>query len=240
MDTIMGPFWRYYGGKWRAAPRYPAPSYGLIVEPFAGAAGYASRYHDRDVLLIDADPVIIGIWSWLIGATRDDVLSVPDVPEGGTVDDIDAPKGARDLVGFWCNGGVAQPRKTPSKWALMDGSHWGGWIRARGRVAADVSKIKHWKAVCGGFDSAPDVPATWFIDPPYQTAAGRHYKHSTVDYGALGLWTLDRLGQVIACDQGSADWLPWTGEMRLKSTLGESSEVVFLRDSMDLFSGGRH
>ena len=37
------PFWAYYGGKWRSAPRYPAPVHGRIIEPFAGAAGYAMR-----------------------------------------------------------------------------------------------------------------------------------------------------------------------------------------------------
>jgi hypothetical protein len=33
---MLRPFWRYYGGKWRAAPRYPAPRYDTIIEPFAG------------------------------------------------------------------------------------------------------------------------------------------------------------------------------------------------------------
>lgn len=32
----LKPFWRYYGGKWRAAPSYPAPLHNTIVEPFAG------------------------------------------------------------------------------------------------------------------------------------------------------------------------------------------------------------
>jgi len=44
---MLRPFWRYYGGKWRAAPRYPAPRHDLIIEPFAGAAGYAMRYPDQ-------------------------------------------------------------------------------------------------------------------------------------------------------------------------------------------------
>jgi hypothetical protein len=34
----LRPFWRYYGGKWRAAPRYPRPTHDTIIEPFAGAA----------------------------------------------------------------------------------------------------------------------------------------------------------------------------------------------------------
>jgi hypothetical protein len=34
---ITGPFWRYYGGKYRAAPLYPAPRHKTIVEPLAMA-----------------------------------------------------------------------------------------------------------------------------------------------------------------------------------------------------------
>ena len=42
--TRLRPFFCYYGGKWRAAPKYPPPEHDTIVEPFAGAAGYATRY----------------------------------------------------------------------------------------------------------------------------------------------------------------------------------------------------
>ena len=40
---MLKPFWRYYGGKYRAAPAYPPPRLGTIVEPFAGSAGYSLR-----------------------------------------------------------------------------------------------------------------------------------------------------------------------------------------------------
>ncbi len=240
----VGPFWRYYGGKWLAAPRYPAPSYGLIVEPFAGAAGYACRYPDRDVLLIDADPIIAGLWAWLIGATPADVLDIPNVPEGGTVDDIDVPQPARWLVGFWLSQGSAQPKKRPTAWARnpdVGGQGWGGWgATSRSRVAAWVPRIKHWRVHHGSYTDAPDVPATWFVDPPYQTKAGRHYRHSDVDHAALGRWCRQRLGQVIACDQEGADWLPWTGRITTRSARAAdrvSREVVYHRNSADLFGG---
>ena len=234
----IGPFWRYYGGKWRAAPRYPAPSYGLIVEPFAGAAGYACRYPDRDVLLIDADPVIVSIWRWLIDATPADVLAVGDVPDGGTVDDIDAPQAARWLVGFWCNNGAAAPRKSPSPWAQrgQHGQGWGGWgPRTRQRIARWVPKIKHWKVRSGDYSQAPNQAATWFVDPPYQTAAGRHYRHSEINHAVLSRWVMSRRGQVIACDQAGADWLPWNWERDCRSTRGKSAEVAYVRNEMGLF-----
>ena len=227
----IGPFWRYYGGKWRAAPRYPQPSYGVIVEPFAGAAGYACRYPSLDVILIDASPTIAGIWRWLIQATPDDVMAVPDVPEGGTVDDIDAPQAARDLVGFWCNAGSVSPRKTPSAWARRKSAdNWLGWATARPRVAADVCRIRHWRVIEGDYKSAPSIEATWFVDPPYQTAPGRLYPFSDVDHTALGAWCLSRRGQVIACDQEGANWLPWTHTKQIHSRRGRSSEVVYCRN----------
>src|SRR5580765_4357242 len=83
----LRPFWRYYGSKWRAAPRYPAPTHATIIEPFAGAAGYALRYPDRNVILVEKYACIAGIWRWLIGASRADVLAVPVVDSTGDLPD---------------------------------------------------------------------------------------------------------------------------------------------------------
>ena len=54
---MLRPFFNFYGGKWRAAPHYPAPRYARVVEPFAGAAGYSTRHHDRDIVLDRIDPM---------------------------------------------------------------------------------------------------------------------------------------------------------------------------------------
>ena len=180
---MIPPFWRYYGGKHMHAGAYPRPLYnGLIVEPFAGSAGYACRHGaGRDVLLIDADPIIAGLWAWLIGASADDVKGIGDIPDGGTVDDLDAPQPARWLAGFWCNNGVAQPCKSPSQWARHPpkGS-WGGWgPRVRERVSSALPLIRGWRVLHGTYSAAPDVMATWFVDPPYQGKAGSHYKHGS-------------------------------------------------------------
>src|SRR5689334_5925034 len=77
--TSLKPFWRYYGGKWRAAPRYPTPLHDTIVEPFAGAAGYSLRYPDRRVILVDAYPVIAGMWRYLIRVSADEIRRIPEV-----------------------------------------------------------------------------------------------------------------------------------------------------------------
>ena len=91
------PFWNYYGGKWRAALRYPSPRHGHIIEPFAGAAGYSLRYPDYDVTLVDAYPVIAGIWRYLIATPPGEIMLIPCVE---SVDDLPpwVPQEARWLV----------------------------------------------------------------------------------------------------------------------------------------------
>jgi hypothetical protein len=231
----LRPFWRYYGGKWRNAPHYPAPIHDTIVEPFAGAAGYSLRYPDRRVILVDRNPIIAGIWRYLIAVSADEVRRLPDIPDGGTVDDIDAPQEARWLAGFWCNSAVVQPCKRPSKWALRgaDTPHWGGWNhRSRERIASQVDRIRHWRIIEGEYHDAPDIVATWHVDPPYQGRAGRHYPHQPADFDALGDWCQTRRGQVMVCEQEGADWLPFRPLGSFRSTPGagkaaRSAEVIW-------------
>jgi hypothetical protein len=217
----LRPFWRYYGGKWRAAPRYPRPEYPTIIEPFAGAAGYSLRYPERSVVLVEKYNVIAEIWRWLIGASESEILSVPCVDH---VDDVPAgvSQGARWLVGFCMNSASASPRNTLSagqrKLRAM-GRRYEGWSEAkRALVASQVRAIRHWRVIEGDYSAAPDIEATWFVDPPYQLA-GIHYKHASaaIDFPSLGAWCQSRAGQVIACEAAGADWLPFVPFMDAKS-----------------------
>ena len=238
----VGPFVEYYGGKWRAAPRYPAPECRRIVEHFAGFAGYSCRYPHHNVVLIDKDPIIAGIWAYLIKATPEEILALPDIPEGGSTDDLPVCQEARWLAGFWCNNGVAQPCKTPSKWCRESHALIGWSQPIRERIAAGVPRIKHWRIIHGSYEDAPRGEATHFVDPPYQTAAGRHYKHSDVDYQALGAHCLALEGQVIAMDQVGAHWMPWTGTISIHSTPTHGSsiskEVLYHRSNQPSLFGG--
>lgn len=203
----LRPFWQYYGGKWRSAPRYPAPQHDTIIEPFAGAAGYATRHHDRRVVLIEADPAIAGLWRWLISATPEDVLALPlAVPT--TVRDLGLPPGPSALIGFWLNTGASAPRQSPSAWMRRSNRtlFWGAKVRER--IASQVDAIKHWTVIEGDYTAAPDIEATWFVDPPYHKG-GKHYRRSQVDYRALGSWCQARRGQAIVCEEQGADWLPF-------------------------------
>jgi site-specific DNA-adenine methylase len=64
-----GVLWPYYGGKWRAALRYPIPR-STVVEPFAGAAGYSLRWAQQgfrfDVHLYDLDERVAALWRYLV------------------------------------------------------------------------------------------------------------------------------------------------------------------------------
>jgi hypothetical protein len=140
--VTLRPFFTYFGGKWRAAPRYPAPAFDRIVEPFAGAAGYSLRYPERRVMVNDLDPAVSGLWRYLIAVSPEEILRLPERIEH--VDEIRGPQEARWLVGFWLNKGMTAPCKTPSKW-MRDGwrpdSQWGEAIRLR--IASQVEHIRH-------------------------------------------------------------------------------------------------
>ena len=75
--AYLKPFWRYYGGKYRAAPRYPTPRHDTIVEPFAGAAGYSLRHFERKIVLVEKYAVLAEMWRYLIGASSAEVLRIP-------------------------------------------------------------------------------------------------------------------------------------------------------------------
>jgi hypothetical protein len=247
MVRSMRPFWRYFGGKWAAAHTYPAPRRTLIVEPFAGAAGYATRFGaGRDVLLIDANPIIAEVWRWLIAATPDDVLAVGDIPDGGTAHDLDAPQAARWLAGFWLQEAAAEPGITPSVWASRGGMR--GWSApVRQRIAEQVPLIRNWRVIGGTYHDAPDVDATWFVDPPYSTPAGARYptqpglrdvrRGPALDAGFadLAVWCRARHGQVIVCEQVGATWLPFRPHAVRHVALGAhkpartSHEAVWIR-----------
>jgi hypothetical protein len=227
---IEGAFWYYAGAKWRSSTRYYPPAYRTIVEPFAGAAGYSLRYCDHDVVLVEKFPIVAEMWRYLIAVPATEVLRIPCVD---AVDDLPAwvPQGARYLIGFRMNHGCDAPRKSVSagvKRLRANGRVFVGWNEAvRARVARQVEMIRHWRIIEGDYTTAPDLEATWFIDPPYQHAT-RCYVHGPqgIDFPALGRWCRERRGQMQVCEQEGADWLPFRPLARAQSqhrgTFGEA------------------
>ena len=216
---MIRPLFSFYGSKWRAARKYPAPQHSTIIEPFAGSAGYALRYPDRQVILCERDPVIAELWRYLIASTSSEILSLPLIDTDQTVDNLSVSAGARSLIGFWLNKGTSAPCARPSKWfrsGYQSYQFWGKEIRAR--TAAAVEQIKHWQIIEGDYTSSPNVSATWFIDPPY-LEAGRRYKHGSkaIDYTHLSRWCRERAGQVMVCENVGAEWLPFEPFIDIKS-----------------------
>ena len=232
----LRPFWLFYGGKWRAVPRYPMPKYGTIVEPFAGAAGYSTRYHSRLVTLNDKDPQIASLWRWLVLVGPEQILALPDLEVGQTTDDLEVCSEARALIGFWLKPAQSVPGKSPSSWYRDAAAHhlvWGE--RVRQRIAQQVSKIRHWNVSCGSYDDLPNIEATWFIDPPYQEA-GKHYRHGSkgINYQHLAAFCRSRKGQVIVCENAGATWLPFEPFARIQAATTKagsktSSEAVWFQ-----------
>ena len=217
----MKPIFPFYGSKWRDAKRYPAPQPSTIsgkttvIEPFAGSAGYSLWYEPDRVLLLDADPIIVGIWEYLIAVSEDEILALPDLEPGQSVDEFDLPQEARWLIGFWLNRGSASPKKTQTAFSRRTERQQLVWSeRARQRIIGELPGIRHWKVRQSSYEDCP-MPVggvTYFVDPPY-VDKGRHYRINHVDHGEIGRWarTLPATApdQTIVCEQQGADWLPF-------------------------------
>lgn len=242
---MIRPLFSFFGGKWRLAPKYPEPAHPTIVEPFAGSAGYSCRYPDRRVVLVERDPTIAALWRWLISVPSAEVLALPLLEVGEPV-----PTGlreeARTLMGFWCCIATTYPRRRITKgWGQTTADRfWGARIRAR--VASDIERIRHWTIIEGDYTAAPDIRATWFVDPPYVgrqmrskygaaggvqvRAVGDRYRFGTrrIDYEQLGRWCRTRRGLVVACDAVGATWMDFRPFHRVNGVSGHSEEAVWI------------
>jgi site-specific DNA-adenine methylase len=208
------PFLPYYGSKWRLAPKYPAPKYDTIIEPFAGGAGYSLLYPDKEIILIEKDERTAKVWDFLIKASESDIMKLPLLRPDHNLRDFDLSDEEKWLIGWWCNAGAGGPRLRLSKWARdtypnIPCKYWGA--KCRHRIASNVNKINHWKIIHGDYRNfICNNPVTWFVDPPYRDK-GKHYKHgsSDLDYKELANWCNSLPGQIIVCENYGAKWLPF-------------------------------
>ena len=223
----------YYGAKARLAPKYPPPDHPIIVEPFAGAAGY-SMHHLRDVsrvFLVEKDPRVVGAWKRLLSLSADEILNYP-VPAPGhyTSDPIVMYSQASNAVSR-CRSIKVSERS----WGVMQ-----GMLR---RMASLVDEAREKvRIIPGNYTSAPPLEATWFIDPPYLGGAGSTKtayprgmgyaggcSSADLDYTALGDWARARRGQVIVCEGAGADWLPFKSLVDQYDSQGKrGTEMVWL------------
>src|SRR3546814_17471923 len=99
MPRLLPPF-PFYGSKYRSITRYPVPRFDRIIEPFAGSASYSIWHGARDVVLVEKDPIIAGLWRYLISVSPDEVRRLPLLPHAG--DNVDEHRPEERRVGKEC------------------------------------------------------------------------------------------------------------------------------------------
>lgn len=241
-DRITGPLFKWFGSKWTASKHYPAPTHEVLFEPFAGSAGYGLRHHTKKVVLAESDVHIRRLWRWLISEAKEsDIRDLPvNLPEGTDIRTLGLNMGQALLMKTWQRTNNVGDCWTVSSW----GNKPGQWTEnTRSRVANEFHLVKHWLVADDGLALMRNtvVPATWFIDPPYQH--NYQYRAAPLDYdGLAGL--VDRLeGQVIVCEAACPktgqlpSWLPFepfrtTVTSRRKAhNHHHSKELIYARET---------
>lgn len=207
----------YYGRKKQIAKYYPLPNYSVIIEPFAGSASYSlyGSNWKNEIILIEKDEKIVDIWKWLISeATCAKILEMPDLTVG--------EKSSEFLHIIHAATKMAFHYKTIKVTPVLARN----WKISKRYIAHNLYKIKHWKIICGDYSEAPDIEATWFIDPPYKKDSGKGYRYSSdlINYENLAHWAKNRKGEVIFCEGIYGDYLPFKPLLNLKGIAGKTSK----------------
>lgn len=208
----------YYGAKHTTAGHYPPPQYGIVIEPFAGAAGYGMHHLLRGnisrLVLVEKDPRVAALWRRLLDMTPEEAAALP-IPEAG-----DDTSDFFVMTTATSNGVAVSRRMTVTKrMPKLVKSQRDRVVAALPIIAGKVEVIE------GSYETAPLVEATWFVDPPYQphldkeTSAGtscpqgqgyaKGCRASDLDFTALAAWCRSLPGQVLVVEQQGADWLPF-------------------------------
>lgn len=224
----------YYGRKKQIAKHYPSPKFDTIIEPFAGSAAYSlyGEHWKKEVILIERDERVSTVWQWLIDeATPSKISSLPDLEVG--------EKSSEFLHIIHAASKMAFHYKTIKVTPVLARN----WEISKRYMAENLFKVKHWRIINEDYTLAPDVEATWFIDPPYKEDAGKGYRYGSklIDYQRLAEWAKNREGEVIFCEGNCGDYLPFRPLLDLKGVAGKTSkEVIYYqsnksRKKLDIF-----
>jgi hypothetical protein len=228
MKNKIMPFFPFYGTKNKIVNNqyYPEPKFDSIIEPFAGAACYSCFHWQKNVTLIEKDPRIYALWSYLLRASPKDILGLPIPRHNQTTDDFHLSQPETDLVGYHLARGAIRPSHKPSKQR-------NAWNKERRKLLADsLFHIKHWKVILGDYSLAKNKKATWFVDPPYQNG-GHKYRcdNGSIDFPKLKDWIFSRNGQVIACENTSCNWIPVEPLCKHRGNLFTTTEAVLILEN---------
>ena len=186
----------YFGRKGRAARTYPAPDYPLVIEPFAGSMGYTMHYRPPFAIGIETEADVASLWRKLTSLSLDEIRDYP---------------------------GPVAGERTTDRWHLL-GNASDTWFYNKYLTANQfvIRQFEQQRALAlrhhdyainsvlyrqGDYRDAPDVEATWFIDPPYEGVQDGY--RDKPNFEELAEWCMTRRGQVIICEGEHGSWLPF-------------------------------
>lgn len=215
--------WSYYGCKYKIRKLYPKPKHNKIIEAFAGAGSYSLEHFENDILLVDKSSMIINVWEYLQSCSINDIKGLPVYKQGHILKRLDFDcEGQYQLMRLIIAQASYGGNNTVSKWGAL---RFHNNIK---KLLENHHKIKHWKFLCADYESLPNEIATWFIDPPY-FVGGHKYPMSNraINYQNLANWCLSRAGQLIVCENTSADWLPFVPLKKIQGVSKQTTEVIY-------------
>jgi hypothetical protein len=206
----------YFGRKGRAAKTYPAPEYPLVIEPFAGSMAYSLHWRPPFAIGIEAQDSTWELWHRLCDMSAEEIrdFACPEVGEESTDRWV--------LQAATSNWNDYSTYRTVTHY-MVEHFHQQRRMTLRHHDYAKRSVLySH-----GDYRSAPDVEATWFIDPPYVGVRGG-CREKDIDYDELAEWTMARKGQLIVCEGYDGTWLPFKhhGEWRGAAQFGQSANRI--------------
>ena len=219
--------------KYSAARHYGPPRRNLVIEPFAGGAGYSTFWGHPNVRLYDLDEDVCALWDFLINCSADDIRAIPAVLRTNE-EWLALPRPQRFLTQLNINFGERRlaPNLPPRYLRYLDGEKttlekkrtWGE--RTKEIIIEQKPRIANWTITNASYADIPMEEAHWHVDPPYQGPPGRAYTHSEIDFGHLGEWCRNLPGAVDVCENAGADWLPFRPFLSLDIGGGKTSEEV--------------
>lgn len=235
----LKPFFSYYGSKWRLAKFYTQPIYKTIIEPFAGSAQYSLLHYGKNIVLYDDYEVIVQLWNYLINVSECEINNLPLLSSGEKIPGHLSEE-AKILIGFWVSSACVSPRNKQSSYEsinkgnFLELGYWGPKIRHR--ISTQLKYIRHWKIYKNTYKNIVNIPATYFIDPPYQVGGDR-YIHSNIDYNYLANWCKSRKGEVIVCENDNAKWLEFEPLTSIKGMRKTTREVFYYQINYTEYMG---
>lgn len=217
----------YYGRKKQISRHYPSPEHNSIVEPFAGSAAYSLRADNwkKEVILIEKDKQVCEVWNWLKDeATPEKINNLPNLKSG--------EKSSEFLHIIHAATKQAFKYKTIKVTPVLERN----WEISKRIMSSSLYKIKHWSIQNSDFSEAPNIKATWFIDPPYKGQPGMGYRHNSdeINYELLAKWILGRKGQLICCEGENGDYLPFKQLLTMPGVAGKKNlEKIYYRSESD-------